>query len=200
MGRRLGFLITHDPTDPELLRRRVQAYTKLGQLDKAAAANAAADKLAPAKGEHRRRNCPASSATAAGRIISEGTRQSGGKEVSAAAARSVAGNTGSFTWRLARVGLARPKLETTSVGRTAASSAGERIAASSAETTAREQIVAALAQADQTVCHRKWCRTNWAARKQKNCFGWLTSRLRMPTEFPPPLLGLTGRDRGCTRC
>jgi hypothetical protein len=86
-----------------------------------------------------------------------------------------------------------------SVGWTAASSAGERIAASSAETTAREQIVAALAQADQTVFHRTRCRTDWAARKQKNCFGWLTSRLRMPTEFPPPLLGLTGRDRGCTR-
>jgi hypothetical protein len=76
-----------------------------------------------------------------------------------------------------------------SVGRIAASSAGEWIAASSAETTTQEQIVTALAQADQTVCHRKWCRTNWAARKQKNCFGWLTSRLRMPTEFPPPLLG-----------
>jgi len=45
----LGYLIAHDPADPDLRRRRARAYTKLGQLDKAAADNAAADKLTPAK-------------------------------------------------------------------------------------------------------------------------------------------------------
>ena len=45
----LGYLIAHDPADVDLRRRRALAFTKLGELDKAAADNAAADKLAAAK-------------------------------------------------------------------------------------------------------------------------------------------------------
>jgi WD40 repeat protein len=48
----LGYLIAHDPADPELRRRRARAYTQLRQLDKATADEAEAAKLPPAKPGH----------------------------------------------------------------------------------------------------------------------------------------------------